>query len=63
MMLVVGVVLTALFTTANVTIAAVRQLLQERRNSWIISLDISDTFFPAKMAHTNIGQMVLEPRG
>jgi len=43
-------------------IAAVRQLLQERRNSWIISLDISDTFFPAKMAHTNMFEKFLDDR-
>jgi len=35
-------------------IAGMRQLLKEKPNSWIISMDISDTFFTKQMKNTNL---------
>jgi hypothetical protein len=43
-------------------IAGMRQLLQEKPNSWIVSMDISDTFFTKTMAHTNLFPQFLDDR-
>jgi hypothetical protein len=43
-------------------IAGMRQLLSEKPNSWIVSMDISDTFFTQTMAHTNLFPKFLDDR-
>jgi len=43
-------------------IAGMRQLLMEKQNSWIISMDISDTFFTKTMAHKNLLSKFLDDR-
>jgi hypothetical protein len=43
-------------------IAGMRQLLQEKPNSWIVSMDLSDTFFTKTYAHTNLFTKYLDDR-
>lgn len=43
-------------------IAGMRQLLTEKTNSWIITMDISDTFFTEKMSHKNLFSQFLDDR-
>jgi len=43
-------------------IAGMRQLLEEKKNSWIISMDISDTFFSKQFAHKNMLSQFLDDR-
>jgi len=43
-------------------IAGMRQLLQEKPNSWIVSMDLSDTFFTKSMAHKNLWKQYLDDR-
>jgi len=43
-------------------IAGMRQLLTEKKNSWIVTMDISDTFFTSDMAHKNLFPKYLDNR-
>merc|ERR1719265_1115401 len=43
-------------------VAGMRQLLMEKQNSWIISMDISDTFFTKTMTHKNLLNKFLDNR-
>jgi len=43
-------------------IAGMRQLLQEKPNSWIVSMDISDTFFTKTMKNKNLWSKFLDDR-
>jgi len=43
-------------------IAGMRQLLQEKPNSWIVSMDISDTFFTKHMWNKNLWSKFLDNR-
>jgi len=43
-------------------IAGMHKLLQEKPNSWIVSMDISDTFWTKSMAHTNLLDKFLDDK-